>query len=179
MKKSILNIVAPILAAFAISSCDDGGKRDLLNQAEEEVDRAEKRGQAVSILNNARQIQLAMTTYALDKDLSGASHHWPTEEANSSDELRALLVNGEYFSADDFDKLKQNLLIGKVSKDDPEDTIVAISDNIPDSPVDRKKQLSLDSFVLITKGGRGEIYPLRSYDAVMKTYRLPPLLEIK
>lgn len=177
MKTSIFTIITAVLSVIGISSCDDSGQKELLKQAQKEVERAEKRADAVSVLNNARQIQLAMMTYALEKEVSGASHHWPTEEANSKYELKTLLVNGEFFTKADFDKLTQNLLIGKVSKEDSEDTIVAISDNIPDSPVEASKQIQLDKFVFITKGGKDGAFPVSSYNTIIKTYRMPSLIE--
>lgn len=109
-----------------------------------------EKGQATQKLNNARQIQLALQTVALDRAASGKQTiGWPADAGlNSVEEVKIMLIEAGYMAPNDAEKLGfENFLIGNVLESDPPETIIVKSRN-----PDEKLQ------IIFKKGGDGALY---------------------
>ncbi len=114
------------------------------------ISSALERGQATQKLNNARQIQLAFQTLALDRSASGNGNTgWPADAGlNSVADVKKMLIDAGCLTAEDAEKLGfENFLIGNVSENDPPETIIIKSRN-PDEKLG----------IIFKKSGDGALY---------------------
>ncbi len=128
-----------------------------------------ERAQSEQKLNNARQIQLVIQTIALDSKATGETNSgWPADAGcRSVTDVINMAVQNNYVTADDAEKLFNDLIIGNVSESDPPETILVKSKPSPGKPV-----------VVFRKGGDGFI--LRNDEADsggMDPPRSPPYLQ--
>ncbi len=125
------------------------------------------------LLNNARQIQIAMQMMALDSANSGESKGGLPADLGlkSKAELLRRLVQNNYLSATDASKLAEGLTIVNASRFDPPDTALIV----------RKSGNPRDSgFVVLTLGGSGGFYSrptdATNPDTIKLPNRQPPIL---
>jgi hypothetical protein len=152
----------------------DNGEILLSPAAYEKVIKSEDANR--TILLNAKQLLLSMEVYRIDKISTGANHIWPTEVSSSRAELAQVLVKDTHLTEMEVRKLTYHLLIGKVCESDPPNTIIAISDNFPGSPIDQKSQYDSESVILMTKSGEGNILSRDEFDRMQEKFKMPELL---
>lgn len=114
------------------------------------ISAALERGQATQILNNCRQIHLAVQTAQLDGITTGNPKlGFPADaKITSKAALKEMLVANHYLTADDLDRLGfQNIIVANVSEEDPGDTVFL-------KAFSPKKRLT----IIMRKGGDGAIY---------------------
>lgn len=108
------------------------------------------RTQLLPRMNQARQLHLAVVTAAIDGSMDVAPDTgWPADAGiHSVAEFKEMLVRGGYLTERDLQQIGlENLVIGNVSANDPEDTIFLKSKPTPGRPV-----------MILRKGGDGRIY---------------------
>ncbi len=138
------------------------------------------RGQLTGSLNNARQLQLATQTMALDAFTSGEGAGWPGDGDGSGwDTFCQDLVDGRYLTEADLRKIasapgvqiqpnefppsKSGLQVYAIRENDPSDSIFVSTYNWTGF-----QELSEDAvpfgnkgFVIFRKGGDGNVYQAR------------------
>jgi len=125
-------LTLPILAALAIPA----------------ITGAVERGKATQVLNNMRQIYLAVQMAQVDGSATGnAMLGFPASaEIASKADFKKMLVSGKYLTAEDLEHMKfDKISVANVSDDDPGDTIFL-------------KATSGRYVVIFRKGGDGAIY---------------------
>jgi prepilin-type N-terminal cleavage/methylation domain-containing protein len=137
------------------------------------------RGQLTGSLNNARQLQIATQTMALDAFTSGEGSGWPGDGDASWNQFCQDLVDGKYLTESDLRKIasapgvqiaptefppsKSGLQVYAVRENDPGDSIFVSTFNWTGF-----SDLSSDAvpfgdrgFVIFRKGGDGNVYQAR------------------
>ena len=137
------------------------------------------RGQLTGSLNNARQLQLATQTMALDAFTSGEGAGWPGDNDEGWDTFCQNLVDGKYLTEADLRKIasapgvqiqpnefppsKSGLQVYAVRENDASDSIFVSTYNWTGF-----QELSADAvpfgdkgFVIFRKGGDGNVYQAR------------------
>jgi prepilin-type N-terminal cleavage/methylation domain-containing protein len=137
------------------------------------------RGQLTGSLNNARQLQLATQTMALDSFTSGEGPGWPGDNDDGWQPFCQNLVDGKYLTETDLRKIatapgvqippnqfppsKSGLQVYSVSESDPGDSIFISTFNWTGFA-----ELSADAlpfgdkgFVIFRKAGDGNVYQAR------------------
>lgn len=141
------------------------------------------RGQLTGSLNNARQLQLATQTMALDAFTSGEGDGWPGDTGASWAEFCQNLTEGKYLSEADLRKIatapgvqippntfppnKSGLQVYAIRENDPSDSIFISTYNWtgfqnlePDAVPFGDK-----GFVIFRKAGDGNVYQARQADS--------------
>jgi prepilin-type N-terminal cleavage/methylation domain-containing protein len=137
------------------------------------------RGQLTGSLNNARQLQIATQTMALDAFTSGEGPGWPGDNDDSWQDFCQNLVDGKYLTESDLRKMatapgvqippnqfppsKSGLQVYSVKENDPGDSIFVSTYNWTGF-----SELAQDSvpfgdkgFVIFRKAGDGNVYQAR------------------
>lgn len=137
------------------------------------------RGQLTSSLNNARQLQIATQTMAMDAFTSGEGSGWPGDSGDAWGAFCQNLVDGKYLTEADLRKIvtapgvqvpagtfppsKSGLQVYAVKENDPGDSIFVSTFNwsgfqeIPPDAV----PFGDKGFVIFRKGGDGNVYQAR------------------
>ena len=137
------------------------------------------RGQLTSSLNNARQLQIATQTMAMDSFTSGEGPGWPGDNDDAWGAYCQNLVDGKYLTESDVRKIvsapgvqvpagtfppsKSGLQVYAVKENDPGDSVFASTFNWTGF-----QELSPDAvpygdkgFVIFRKAGDGNVYQSR------------------
>ncbi len=137
------------------------------------------RGQLTSTLNNARQLQIATQTMAMDSFTSGEGPGWPGDNEDGWGAYCQNLVDGKYLTESDVRKIvtapgvqvaagtfppaKSGLQVYAVKENDPGDSVFVSTFNWTGF-----QELSPDAvpfgdkgFVIFRKGGDGNVYQAR------------------
>ncbi len=113
---------------------------------------------AVKAVSDARQIYLSADQASLDGIQAGLPNvGFPAEQqAVSKTEYIRSLVQNNYLQLKDL-KLPDALVLANVSKDDPSDTVFAVSQDYYDHYILKKKKAPFhrDFFMVLTKSGKG------------------------
>jgi prepilin-type N-terminal cleavage/methylation domain-containing protein len=137
------------------------------------------RGQLTGSLNNARQLQIATQTMALDAFTSGEGAGWPGDSDASWNEFCQNLVSGKYLTesdlrkiasapgvqipANDFPPSKSGLQVYSVRENSPGDSIFASTYNWSGFREISPEAVPFGDrgFVIFRKGGDGNVYQAR------------------
>lgn len=131
--------------------------------------RRSDRAAAAQALSKVRQISLVMMSAAMDREMVGDNDTgWPVDAGlGSVAEVRQMLVSNGYLSDKDAASLGfENFLIGNVSKDDPENTILLKS----------KPGTGEPSIVILMSGAGGVMQPGQTEEGEIPP-RDPPFLQ--
>ena len=135
------------------------------------------RRKAIKLLNNARQLQIVMSTFMLDDLASGKGRRWPTNEGDTKDTIKKRLVDGNYLTDEQANKVMEHLLIGILAENAPGNTIAFATDNIPGSPIPQPDQLAADFVVVMTKGGEGNLDQVKNFKLLTQKLQIPTFAE--
>ncbi|MFZ4483263.1 MAG: hypothetical protein ACOYOL_04700 [Chthoniobacterales bacterium] len=133
------------------------------------VNGALERGKLTQSLNNARQINLALMTASIDALTNGKKNiGYPVDaRLGSVAEVKQMLINESYLTSADAEKIGfEKFLIGNVSVDDPDDTILIKSKPVPGQ-----------ASIVFRKAGDGEIVQPGRPEFGSPPPREPPFLE--
>lgn len=137
------------------------------------------RGQLTGSLNNARQLQLATQTMALDAFTSGEGAGWPGDSKATWATFCTDLKDGKYLSEADLRKIasapgvqisptefppsQSGLQVYSVKENDPSDSIFVSTYNWTGFAElsDKAKPFGDKGFVIFRKGGDGNVYQAR------------------
>jgi len=139
------------------------------------------RGQMTGVLNNARQLQIATQTMALDAFTTGEGPGWPGDPGNSQgwEGFCSSLQQGKYLSWADLRKIatapgvqvpvaeaapsRTGIQVYEVKESDPSDAIFVSSYNWSGFSELTEKSVPFGDkgFVIFRKGGDGSVYQSR------------------
>lgn len=137
------------------------------------------RGQLTGSLNNARQLQIATQTMAMDAFTTGEGPGWPGDNGDSWAEFCQNLVDGKYLTEADIRKIvsapgvsnppdsfppaRSGLQVYQVSENDPGDAIFVSTFNWTGFSELQPQATPFGDkgFVIFRKGGDGNVYQAR------------------